>query len=79
MKNLEKMGGKQQVSRIMRHPAVEDCTGFSRTTIYRKVRDGTFPQPVRIGSKSIGWFENEIADWQANLSRTAVLDAGEVG
>ncbi|MFM0454951.1 AlpA family phage regulatory protein [Paraburkholderia nemoris] len=30
-------------------------TGLSRATIYRRMKTGTFPIPVRLGVRSIGW------------------------
>ncbi len=35
----------------------------SRSTIWRWVRAGIFPRPLRVGPNSIGWLESEIEDW----------------
>ncbi len=43
--------------------------GSSRTTIWRDVRAGRFPAPVKVGRNRIGWLESEIEDWQENLPR----------
>lgn len=48
---------------ILRLPAVKNLTGLSRSTIYRKASQGTFPSPISLGEKSVGWIEGEIADW----------------
>ncbi|WP_419609479.1 helix-turn-helix transcriptional regulator [Thiolapillus sp.] len=34
----------------------------SRTTMYKKIKAGEFPQPIKIGKKSL-WVESEINDW----------------
>ncbi|WP_419606562.1 helix-turn-helix transcriptional regulator [Thiolapillus sp.] len=34
----------------------------SRTTMYKQIKEGKFPQPIKIGKKSL-WIENEIKDW----------------
>lgn len=44
-------------------------TGRSRTTLWRDVRAGRFPAPVKIGANRIGFLESEVMDWQANLPR----------
>ena len=50
-------------NQMLRPPEVMTRTGLSRTTIWRKVRDGTFPPPVEIGVNSIGWPAAEISAW----------------
>ena len=46
---------------------VEDVTSLDITTIYRKMKAGTFPQPVRVGRRRVAWRESDIAAWQADL------------
>ena len=36
---------------------------YSRAQIYRKIKDGSFPTPVRLGEKRIAWLGHEIDDW----------------
>ena len=50
-------------ARMLRFPEVIERTGISRTTIWRRVRAGTFPAPVQLGSNSIGWPEPAIIEW----------------
>jgi prophage regulatory protein len=50
---------------ILRLPAVKARTGLSRSTIYLKASAGSFPRPVSLGARSVGWLESEIEDWIA--------------
>jgi prophage regulatory protein len=50
-------------NRFLRLPAVETRTGYSGTTIWRKVKAGDFPKPVSIGPNATGWVEAEVDDW----------------
>ena len=50
---------------ILRLPAVKSCTGLSRSTIYLRVSQGTFPRPVNLGGRTVGWIEEEIQSWLA--------------
>ena len=50
---------------ILRRPQVEARTGLSRSTIYQRIKEGTFPSPISLGSKSVGWLVNEIDAWLA--------------
>lgn len=58
--------------RILRRKQVEARTGLSRSTIYAKMRrnpkrpsdyDPTFPTPISVGAKAVGWLESEILAW----------------
>ena len=52
------------LQRILRRPEVEAVTGLSTTTIYERMALGTFPRPIPLGAKSVGWLETEILTWQ---------------
>ena len=49
--------------RMLRFPDVMTATGLSRTTIWRRIRAGTFPAPLSLGENSVGWPEPAIAAW----------------
>ncbi len=54
------------MERILRTPEVVRVTGLSKTTIWRRVRSGDFPAPIRLGglaARSVGWREGEIEHW----------------
>lgn len=46
--------------RILRIKTVLERTGLSRSTMYRRMLDGTFPKNVRI---SAGWRESAVNAW----------------
>ncbi len=50
---------------ILRLPLVKARTGLSRSTIYLRVAEGTFPKPVSLGARAVGWLEAEIDAWLA--------------
>ena len=52
--------------RILRIEAVLDCTGLSRSTLYRKIQGGSFPGQVRIAERCTGWRESAIREWLRN-------------
>ena len=59
--------------RLIRLPEVLSRTGFGRTSIYRKMDEGTFPQSLKLGgpledsskfdSRAIAWIEEEVDQW----------------
>lgn len=50
-------------SKILRLREIIARTGLSRTTIYDYVSRGTFPAPIRLGPRAIGWLESEVHAW----------------
>ena len=52
--------------RIIRIKTVQDRTGLSRSTIYRKIAEGTFPRQQKLGVHGAGWHESAIDRWVAN-------------
>ncbi len=43
--------------RILRLKTVLERTGLSRSTLYRKVQNSTFPRNVQISVRGTGWRE----------------------
>ena len=60
--------------RFIRLPEVLSRTGYGRTSIYRKMEDGSFPSSVKLDgrppknpeafdSRAIAWIEDEVEQW----------------
>jgi prophage regulatory protein len=52
-----------QPDRIIRLKTVVSRTGLSRSTLYRKIAEGTFPAQLRISTNGTGWRESDIKRW----------------
>lgn len=68
--------------RIVRMKTVLARTGLSRSTIYRKIAEGTFPPRIKISINGAGWRESDIdcwiadpAGWRATMTTTVRRDA----
>ncbi|WP_262382585.1 helix-turn-helix transcriptional regulator [Pseudomonas proteolytica] len=55
------------VDRFLRLAEVLHVTGLGRNTIYRRIRDGTFPRQIRLGPNSVAWRQSEINRWMLDL------------
>ncbi len=51
------------LDRIVRLKTVLARTGLSRSTLYRKIGEGTFPRQVPISDHGAGWRESAINLW----------------
>jgi prophage regulatory protein len=56
----------REPDRIIRLKTVLARTGLSRSTIYRKIAEGTFPPQIRISVNGSGWYESDINRWIAD-------------
>lgn len=54
-------------NRIIRLGEVLARTSLSRSTIYRKIKEGTFPAQKKLSKRSVGWFESAINTWMEGL------------
>jgi len=60
---------------ILRRRQVEERVGLTRSPLYARIKNGTFPKPIRLGNgRAVGWIEAEIDAWltdQIEKSRKA--------
>ena len=68
----------QNMLRILRRKQVESRTGLSRSTIYARIAEGSFPSPIDLGGgRAVGWVEAEIEAWlQARIASSRKPVAG---
>ena len=48
---------------FLKRPEIELRTGLKRSTIYDKMKAGTFPMPVKLGARAVAWPEAEVDAW----------------
>jgi prophage regulatory protein len=55
------------VKKIYRLPEVISLTGLSRSSIYLRISVQEFPKPIKIGRRAVGWSEDSLIAWQADI------------
>jgi len=53
--------------KLLREPAVLSRIPFSKSTLHRRVKDGSFPSPIRVSERAVAWRESDIEAWEASL------------
>jgi prophage regulatory protein len=48
---------------LARLPIVLKVTGLGRSMIYRWIAEGSFPPPVRLGSRAVAWRWSDLDRW----------------
>lgn len=67
------------VHTILRRKQVEIRTGLSRSTIYARIAEGTFPRPIDLGGRAVGWLETEINSWlQFRIDASRKITRGSI-
>ena len=51
--------------KLLRLPQVKAFTGLSKSTIYARITEGTFPKQISIGPRLVVWVESDIQNWIA--------------
>lgn len=59
--------------RLIRLPEVKLRVGLGRSTIYRRMREGTFPLPHNLGGGVIAWSEADVSAWITSRPRQVAL------
>jgi prophage regulatory protein len=62
------MAAAERIDRLLRLDEVLYTTGLGRNTVYRRIREGTFPKQVRIGPNSVAWRQSDISQWMSTLT-----------
>jgi len=52
-------------SKLLRLNSVKEITGLSKSTIYSRIAEGTFPKQIPIGPRLVVWVESDIQNWIA--------------
>ena len=63
------MNEPRSPEQLLRITDVQARTGLSRASVWRLVRDASFPAPVRIGRRAVAWLDTEIDSWIASCVR----------
>jgi len=50
-------------TKVVRLPAVVQHTGLSRSTIYALIKAGSFPAPISLGARAVGWLVADVQTW----------------
>ncbi len=57
--------------RLLRLSEVLARCGLSRSSLDRMMRDGSFPEPLKVGVRAVRWRESEIEAWLGSRPRAS--------
>jgi len=51
------------MTQLIRKPVVLQRCGISQSSLYRQIKEGTFPRPILISERCVAWVEHEVDAW----------------
>ena len=45
---------------LIRRPAVQECSGYERSTLYARIKAGLWTKPISIGARAVAWPLSEV-------------------
>ena len=48
---------------ILRLPQVKTQTGLSRSSIYQRIAEDSFPKQFSLGGRAVGWLSSDVDNW----------------
>ena len=63
---LDHTNSAHQNDRLVRKPEVRSRTSMSDSTIYRREKEGRFPQRIRLTERTTVWRESDLREWLAD-------------
>ena len=62
---------RESMPPILRLPAVLQATGLARSTVYRMISEHTFPAPVKLNKRAVGWRHDDVRQWTMGRPSTS--------
>jgi prophage regulatory protein len=57
----------EQTMQLLKLTDVTKVTSLGRSTIYRRIGEGTFPAPLRLSAGCVRWDSETLESWKASL------------
>jgi prophage regulatory protein len=64
----------EQTTVILRLPELRKRIGLGRSSIYALVKQGSFPRPIPLSRRAVGWLQSDIEQWIAERAAKRVKD-----
>ena len=62
-KNSDSSSERPSLNKVIKLSEVKQITTLSTASIYRKIKDKSFPRQIKLGERSSAWFYEEIMQW----------------
>ena len=63
IKNSDSSSERPSLNKVIKLSEVKQITTLSTASIYRQIKDKSFPRQIKLGERSSAWFYEEIMQW----------------
>ena len=63
IKNSDSSSARLSLNKVIKLNEVKQITTLSTASIYRQIKDKSFPKQIKLGERSSAWFYDEIIQW----------------
>ena len=63
IKNSDSSSSRLSLNKVIKLNEVKQITTLSTASIYRQIKDKSFPKQIKLGERSSAWFYDEIMQW----------------
>ena len=64
------------MGKFLRLTDIKNITGLSRSTIYLMIKNGKFPNNVKIGARAVGWVDSDLQSWiEGRIAKDKVAES----
>jgi prophage regulatory protein len=64
----------QPTESLLRLPEVEAVVGLKKSKLYTLIQEGRFPQPVKLGTRSVRWKASAVYAWINSLPTAGITE-----
>jgi len=68
----QQSGAVETLAPFLRLDDVLKTTGLGRSTVYRMVAARTFPAPVKLAKRAVGWRQDDVRQWANGRPSTSL-------
>ena len=61
------------MQKLYRAKELSEALSISKSTIYLWIKQGDFPQPLKIGKSASVWTESQINDWMEKFENNSLI------
>ena len=63
IKNSDSSSARLSLNKVIKLNEVKHLTTLSTASIYRQIKEDSFPKQIKLGERSSAWFYDEIIQW----------------
>ena len=69
--------GQKETEKLLRIKQILEIVPLGKSTVWKMVAEGNFPQPIKLTERCTAWRESEVQQWMEELITNQVATHAE--